>query len=98
MDRGYTPKRFVSLFYSAIADRQIDRFIESELGPLPKTSRGRPVLITIKGKYHAFHVPFWSCYSAGIQLLMEVVDYEYLTGSQNVTVIKELSITGENKL
>jgi len=25
-----------------------------------------------------------------------VVDYEYLTGSQNETVIKELSIGGEN--
>jgi hypothetical protein len=27
-----------------------------------------------------------------------VVDYEYLTGSQNETVIKELSIAGENVL
>jgi hypothetical protein len=29
---------------------------------------------------------------------MEVVDYEYLTRSQNETVIKEVSIAGENVL
>lgn len=40
MGRGYTPKQFICLSNADIADRQINRFIASEFGPLPKGPRG----------------------------------------------------------
>jgi len=40
MDRGYTPKQFVGLFSTDIADRQIDEIFTSEFGPLRDKPRG----------------------------------------------------------
>jgi len=40
MDSGYTPRQFVGLFDSAIADQQISRLYASEFGRLLTTRRG----------------------------------------------------------
>jgi len=40
MDRGYTPKQFVGLFNSNMADRQIKKLFSSEFGWLRKNPRG----------------------------------------------------------
>jgi hypothetical protein len=40
MDRGYTPKHFISLFNPAVADKHINHLFASEFGSLHKIPRG----------------------------------------------------------
>ena len=95
---GTTPQQFVGLFDAATADRQISRLFASEFGSLRTTRRGgQGCTASIKGTI--LHLPAHLGLDTRLTRSMEaVVDFEQLSGTQNETVLKELSIAGRNVL
>ena len=64
MDRGYTPRQFVSPFDAATFDRQISRLCASDFGPLhTKRCGGQGCTASMKGNYTTSLSPFSSCHS-----------------------------------
>jgi hypothetical protein len=94
MDRGYTGKQFVGLFTPSLADQQVEQLFTSEFGSV----RGYHVEVNaapvgIKASCQALlH------YLQTTSSEMEVIDYEYLSGSLSEEVIKEVSVASENVL
>ena len=92
MDRGYTPKQFISLFDACNnVDQQVERLLTTEFGA--QMSRGgwgrccRNCLY--KGRYFTVSNYSYSNMTGGREGL---IDYEFLRGRQNETVVKELCV------
>jgi len=96
MAKVYTAKQFVGLYNANVAEREIDKLFSSEFDHCGRNRAAvNAATASIKGRVIMIN---FSCLILTLIGVESFFDHEFLKGSQNEVIVKEISIVAKNVL